>query len=379
MRARIRQKDLKYNGPCVFWRCHFPKTHRAGHLWCLTCIPTNVYNALYKFKPLFRCVHARHFWGFCWVLIALMLDGGKGTLKDLCQSLPPTLKYWTLRRMGRSGQWDEEALVTQMARDVMRWLPPPTDGVLHLSGDKTRKEKCGRKHPLGYVSRENEHAPSTFGCDMVVMIARWGRFRFPVAIAPRDPDIKGHQNLLFRHMLTTCKPPSWVRQVVVSAAAGFAAHTTVQLIDDQQWADVFAMPRTRKCTNGTYLRDLVRHRPKSCSHRRASYTPDGHRRDSWVFVRHAPLNHLGDGTIVLSKKRRNDGPKQVTLCVTHLTEARAGAIRSEYAWRWGVALVIKEMNYPAASYGVSEGIFALQISDLQTSGLSEASFGESDP
>ena len=26
------------------------------------------------------------------------------------------------------------------------------------------------------------------------------------------------------------------------------------------------------------------------------------------------------------------------------------------------------MNYPAASYGVSEGIFALQISDLQTSG-----------
>jgi len=37
------------------------------------------------------------------------------------------------------------------------------------------------------------------------------------------------------------------------------------------------------------------------------------------------------------------------------------------------------MNYPAASYGVSEGVFALQTSDLQTSGLSEASFGESDP
>lgn len=313
-------------------------------MWSLTCIPTNVYNTLYKFKPLFRCVQARHFWGFCWVLIALILDGGKGTLKDLCQYLPPTLKYWTLMRMVRSGQWDEEALVTQMASDVMRWLPPPTDGVLHLSGDKTRKEKRGRKHPLGYVSRENEHAPYTFGFDMVVMIASWDRFRFPVAIAPIDPEIKGHQNLLFRHMLKTFTPPSWVRQVVVSADAGFAANTTLELIDDQKWAYVFAMPRTRKFTNGQSVRDLVCHLPKSCYHRRASYKPDGRRRDYWVFVRHATLNHLGDVTMVLSKKRRNDGPKQVKLFVTNLTEARAGAILSEYAWRWGVELVIKELK-----------------------------------
>jgi hypothetical protein len=276
------------------------------------------------------------------VLIALILDGGKGTLKELCQYLPPTLKYWTLMRLVRSGQWDEEALVTQMASDVMRWLPPPADGVLHLSGDKTRQEKRGHKHPLGHVSRENEHAPYTFGFDMVVMIASWDRLRWPVAIAPIAPALKGHQNLLFRHMLKTFKPPSWVRQVVVSADAGFAANTTLPLIDAQQWAYVFAMPRTRKCTNGKYVRDLVRHLPKSYYHRRASYTPDGRRRDYGVFVRHATRNHLGDVTIVLSKKRRNEGPKQVTLFVTNLTEVRAGAILSEYAWRWGVELVIKE-------------------------------------
>jgi hypothetical protein len=40
------------------------------------------------------------------VLIALILDNGKGTLKDLCQYLPATLKYSTLLRLGRSGQWD---------------------------------------------------------------------------------------------------------------------------------------------------------------------------------------------------------------------------------------------------------------------------------
>ena len=237
--------------------------------------------------------------------------------------------YGALGAVGRGGIGDADGERCDALVAATRRRCDPSER------DKTRKEKCGRKHPLGYVSRENEHAPYTFGFDMVVMIASWDRFRFPVAIAPLDPDIKGHQNLLFRHMLKTFKPPSWVRQVVVSADAGFAANTTLQLIDDQQWAYVFAMPRTRKFTNGKYIRDLVRHLPKSCYHRRASYKPDGRRRDYWVFVRHATLNHLGDVTIVLSKKRRNDGPKQVKLFVTNLTEAHADAILSEYAWRWG--------------------------------------------
>ena len=60
-------------------------------MWTLTCIPVNVYNALYKFKPVFRCAHAHHFSVFCWLLMALILDNGKGTLKDLCGYLPPTL------------------------------------------------------------------------------------------------------------------------------------------------------------------------------------------------------------------------------------------------------------------------------------------------
>jgi hypothetical protein len=53
-----------------------------------------------------------------------MLDHGTGTRKDLCQYLPCTLKYWTRMRRVRSGQGDEEALVTRMARDVLSWLPP---------------------------------------------------------------------------------------------------------------------------------------------------------------------------------------------------------------------------------------------------------------
>ena len=54
-------------------------------MWYLTCIPTNVYHALYKCTPLFRCGQARHFWVCCGVLLVLILAHGKGTLKDLYQ------------------------------------------------------------------------------------------------------------------------------------------------------------------------------------------------------------------------------------------------------------------------------------------------------
>ena len=43
-------------------------------MWTLTCIPVNVYNVLYKFKSVFRCALAPHFWMFCWLLIALILQ-----------------------------------------------------------------------------------------------------------------------------------------------------------------------------------------------------------------------------------------------------------------------------------------------------------------
>ena len=233
-------------------------------MWSLTCIPLNVYNTLYKFKPVFRCVQARHFWVFCWVLIALILDNGKGKLKDLCQYLPPKLRYWTLMRMVRSGQWDADVLVSRMSWDVLNWLPAPGDGVIHLSADKTRKDKRGRKHPLGLVTRESAHSPYQFGFEMVLLIASWNQYRIPITIAVMDPKVKGHQNILFRHMLETVSLPSWVRQVIVTGDAGFAANPTFKLIENKGWTYVFAPARSRKFTSGKYVSDLVRHLPKSC-------------------------------------------------------------------------------------------------------------------
>jgi Transposase DDE domain len=313
-------------------------------MWGSTCIPRRVYQVLYPLKRHFRCAQGQHFLVCCWLLMALMRDPGKGTCKGLTPYLPPTLQYWTTLRMIRSGQWDAEAVVCQMATATLRALPPPADGILHLIGDSTLKEKRGRKHPLGHTIRHSEHDPYTFGFEIVLLIASWDRVRVPIALGLIDPKLRGHQNILFRQMLRNFVPPAWVRQIIVVADAGFAANETLRLITEKHYAYVFALPRTRKFTNGKHLRDLVHHLPKSCYYRRASYKPDGRRKDYWVFARRATLHNLGDVTIVLSKKRRNDGPKGVKIIVTNLTEVSAGAILSIYARRWGVEVTIKELK-----------------------------------
>jgi hypothetical protein len=313
-------------------------------MWTLTCIPVNVYNALYKFKPVFRCAQARHFWVFCWLLMVLILDNGKGRLKDLCRYLPPKLRYWTLMRMVRSGQWDASVLVDEMSYDVLTWLPAPADGVIHLGADKTRKDKRGRKHPLGLVTRDTKHSPYCFGFEMVLLIASWDRYRIPIDLKVMDPKIKGHQNILFRQMLETVHLPSWVRRVIVSGDAGFAANPTLKLIEKKGWTYVFAMARNRKFTNGKYVSDLMRYLPKSSYRRQATYKPDGRRCDYWVFEKRATLHNLGDVTMVLSKKRRNSGPNQVRLFVTNLKDVKASTVLSLYAWRWGVEVTIKELK-----------------------------------
>ena len=313
-------------------------------MWRCTCVPRTVYDFLYPLKPLFRCTQARHFVIFCWLLVAIIRDPGAGTLKGLCPYLPPHLSYWALIRMLRSGKWDAQVVMTGIAEKVLRSLPPAADGKLYLIGDTTHKPKRGRKHPLGHVTRQSESASYTFGFAMVVLVASWACFRIPIAIATIAPERKGHQNILFRQMLRAFEPPAWLREVVVVADAGYPANATLQLITDLQWTYVFAMPRTRKFTNGKYVRDFVQYLPKSLYRRRATYKPDGKRQDYWVFMRQAALPQLGDVTIVLAKKRRNYGPKRVKIIVTNLLDASASAILSHYAVRWGVELTIKELK-----------------------------------
>jgi len=281
---------------------------------------------------------------FCWLLVAIIRDPGAGTLKGLCPYLPPHLSYWVLIRMLRSGKLDAQAVMNGMADKVLRSLPPAADGKLYLIGDTTHKPKRGQQHPLGHVTRQSKSSPHVFGFGMVVLVASWNGFRIPIRIATLDPERKGHQNILFRQMLKDFEAPAWVREIVVLGDAGYPANETLKLIEELGWTYVFAMPRTRKFTNGKYVRDLVQHLPKSRYRRRATYKPDGRRQAYWIYLRHAELHQLGDVTMVLSKKRRNFGPNRVKIIVTNLLDVSASAVITQYSRRWGVELVIKELK-----------------------------------
>jgi hypothetical protein len=99
-------------------------------------------------------------------------------------------------------------------------------------------------------------------------------------------------------LITEFEPPSWAGEVIVVANAGFASKDNLRLIIRRRWKFVFALPRTWKLTDGTHLRDLTNHLPKSNYRRVASYKPDQHRKDYWVFIRRARLKTLGDVTIL---------------------------------------------------------------------------------
>jgi hypothetical protein len=286
-----------------------------------TGIPRTVSQVLSPLKRHLRCAQGQHVLVCCWVLLALIRDPGQGPRKGLRPSRSSTLKYWTTLRMVRSGPREAPVVLTHIATATLRALPPPPEGVLSLMGDSTLKPTRGRQPPVGHGTRPSEQDASLFGCALVLVSMRWEHVRVPIGLGLIDPAIRGPQNSVFRPRLRDFVPPAWGRQLIVVVDAGSAANATLRLMTERRYAYVFAMPQTRKLTPGNHRHALVQHLPKTCDHHRASHKPDGRRRDSWGFLRRAPLHNLGDVTIVLSKKRRTDGLKGVKILVTNLTEA----------------------------------------------------------
>jgi hypothetical protein len=166
-------------------------------MWRVTCLPRTVYDFLYPFKPLFRCSQARHFVIFCWLMVAIIRDPGAGTLKGLCPYLPPHLSYWALIRMLRSGKWDAQAVMNGMAEKVLQSLPPAADGKLYLIGDTAHKPKRGKKHPLGYMTRQSKSSPYFFGFGMVVLVASGTDIAFQSRWPPSIPNARGIKTSCF--------------------------------------------------------------------------------------------------------------------------------------------------------------------------------------
>jgi Transposase DDE domain len=310
-----------------------------------TYVPKSISNWLQVLRPMFR---HRHHLVFCWLLVCQAVYQEKATLKGLARLAPRPIAEWHLRRLLTATYWNWRVLLWWFADHVIATLPPPEDGVCSLVVDSTLKGKTGQKHPLAKKGRLNEYAPYIFGLHIVVVMLHWGNYRIPVdfeIVRRQDQPHYRSENRLFRWMLVRFRRPAWAEMVVVIAEAAFASKAHLQLIQRRGYYFVMALARTWCFENGQALKDLVTHLPKKHYHR--CWVPLdelGRRRTYWTDTKRACLRHIGDVTIVLSKQRHNDGPKQTKILVTNLPDVRARQVVDVYRRRWCVELLIKELK-----------------------------------
>ena len=68
------------------------------------------------------------------------------------------------------------------------------------------------------------------------------------------------------------------------------------------------------------------------------------RRTFWTYHTRLSLRHVGDVTVVLSKRGRNLGPKQTKILVTNLAALTPSQVVGIYQKRWAVELLHWELK-----------------------------------
>src|SRR5262245_65679680 len=106
----------------------------------------------------------------------------------------------------------------------------------------------------------------------------------------------------------------------------------------RRWGFVFAIARTWKTVEEKTLKNLVTHLPRQYYQRTQvpRETAGKGRRTFWTYHTRLCLRHVGDVTLVLSKKGRNVGPHNTKLLVTNLAELTPRQVVCIYQKRWAV-------------------------------------------
>jgi hypothetical protein len=321
--------------------------------WSFTWLPPAI-RILFKGMP--GVWRHRHQLVFCWLIVMQIVTSGARTLSGLAQSAPGFITEWRFRRLLSAGYWSLKVLLHWFAEEAIKSLPAPENKVVYVIADGSKKDKRGQKNPAAQKGRLNEHHAWFFGIKFVVLMVAWDGYRIPVDFQMVLP--KGHpdyqkENELFRHMLSHFQPPDWAKVVIIVGDAAFAAKDNMKLIQardkadsQRRWGFVFAIARTWNMADGKSLRNLVKHTPHSCY--RQTWIPrlPDHkgRKTFWIFAKLTRLKHLGDVTVVLTKKGRNVGPQNTKLLVTNLLELNARQVIDIYQRRWSVEILFKELK-----------------------------------
>ena len=298
----------------------------------------------------------RHRLILCWLIVMQALFPGRKTLEELARWTPAAITVWRFRRVLKAAYWDIHLLVAWWVAEALQTLPPPKDGTLSLVGDGSGKPKRGTQNPLTQKGRKSEHQPWFFGIRFALLIATWDVYRLPVAFRvirrKTDPAYQT-ENALFREMVQRFVPPPWATRVIVEGDAAYGSQDNMKMVmqrgtDDptRRWGFVFAIARTWKTVDDKAIKDLVTHLPRKYYQRtRVSRLPGAQGcKTFWVYSTRLCLRHIGDVTVVLSKRGRNLGPKQTQILVTNLDEWIPRQVVGAYQRRWPVEQINRELK-----------------------------------
>jgi hypothetical protein len=298
----------------------------------------------------------RHRLLLCGLIFMHAVAPGRKTLEALARWTPAPITAWRFGRLLKAAYWNVHLLITWLAQECLATLPPSPNGVRYLFGDGSHADKRGAKNPVAQKGRISQHHPWFFGLRFVVLMAAWDGYRVPVGfrlILPQHYAGYCRENALFREMVGAFVPPSWAKLVIVGGDAAYGSQANMAMGKDRDtvdttrhWGFVFAIARTWKTTEEKSIKNLVTHVPHTYSHRtRVPRENAGKsRRTFWTYSTRLCLRHVGDVTLVLSKKGRNLGPKQTKILGTNLAELTPSQVVCTYQKRWAVELVHWELK-----------------------------------
>ena len=299
---------------------------------------------------------SRHRLILCWLVFMQALYPGRKTLEELARWTPAQITVWRFRRLLKASYWNIHVLVEWWVQEALNTLPPPKDGTLFLVGDGSEKPKRGTQNPLAQKGRKSEHHPWFFGIRFALLIANWDVYRLPMAfrlIRPKSHPEYQPENALFREMVGRFVPPAWAKRVIVEGDAAYGSQENIKMvqqrdIDDaaRRWGFVFAIARTWKTVEDKAIKDLVTHLPRKYYQRARVPRLPGTTgcKTFWVYSTRLCLRHIGDVTVVLSKRGRNLGPKQTKILVTNLDEWIPRQVVGAYQRRWPVEQINRELK-----------------------------------
>jgi hypothetical protein len=298
----------------------------------------------------------RHRLMLCWLVVMHALFPGRKTLAELARWTPAQVTAWRWRRLLKASYWDVHVLIEWWFQEAMQTLPAPEDGILYVVGDGSDKPKRGKKNPLAQKGRKNQHKPWFFGIRFALLIVNWGTYRLPAAfrlIRPKNHPEYQNENEWFREMVKQFNPPSWAKVVVVEGDAAYGSQANMKMVmqrdaDDpeRQWGYVFAIARTWKTVDDKAIKDLATHLPRK--HYKRTWVPrlpgSQGRKTFWIYSKRLCLRHIGEVTVVLSKKGRNVGPKHTKILVTNLAEWLPRDVVFAYQRRWPIEQINRELK-----------------------------------